>query len=181
MNMRCRSPSRGTTNSHTGNSTSTSLCTTSIILICVSKGRGRGRGPVVPCVVGYPSPSRRCGSLPCGSMCCWLSLPQPPFATARGLAWGGGAYRAERRQLRGAWGGGLRRGHAARYRDIYIYIYNSLAPQSFCPGCLVCEMHPRDVCYPRISLMQAVNAGALIIRLGFGGSLYYNCHKEPPK
>ena len=122
MNMRCRSPSRGTTNSHTGNSTSTSLCTTSIILICVSKGRGRGRGPVVPCVVGYPSPSRRCGSLPCGSMCCWLSLPQPPFATARGLAWGGGAYRAERRQLRGAWGGGLRRGHAARYRDIYIYI-----------------------------------------------------------
>ena len=32
-----------------------------IILICVSKGRGRARGPVVPCVVGCPSPPRPCG------------------------------------------------------------------------------------------------------------------------
>ena len=39
---------------------------------------------MVPCVVGYPSPPR-----PCGSMCCGLSLP-PPVSKARGLAWGGG-------------------------------------------------------------------------------------------
>ena len=56
-----------------------------IIIVCVSKRRGRGRGPVVPCVVGYPSPPRPCGSLSCGSMC----SRSPPLAKARGLAWGG--------------------------------------------------------------------------------------------
>ena len=93
--LRCRSPgqhkSRGATNSHTGNSTSTPLCTTSSPSFSfVSKGRGRGRGSVVPCLVGYPSPLRPCGSLTCGSMCCGLSLlAPPPVREGERLAWGG--------------------------------------------------------------------------------------------
>ena len=49
MNMRCRSPEqhrrKGTTNSHTGNSTSTSLCTTSspsLSSVCRRGGEGEG-------------------------------------------------------------------------------------------------------------------------------------------
>ena len=64
MNMQCQSPaqhkSKGTTYSHTGNSTSTSLCTTSspsFSSVCRRGGEGEG-GPVVPCVVAYPSPPR---------------------------------------------------------------------------------------------------------------------------
>ena len=80
MNMRCRRPepqkSKGTTSSHTGNSTSTSMCTTSspaFSSVCRRGGEGEGAlwfpvlwitlphpAPVVPClvvpcVVGYPS------------------------------------------------------------------------------------------------------------------------------
>ena len=65
MNIRCRSPEqhrrKGTTNSHTGNSTSTSLCTTSspsLSSVCRRKGKGKG---------------------PCGSLCCGLSFPTPPL------------------------------------------------------------------------------------------------------
>ena len=61
-----------------------------IILICVSKGRGRARGPVVPCVVGYPSPPRPCGSL-CVFHVLWVIAPAPPpFAKARSLVGGRG-------------------------------------------------------------------------------------------
>ena len=63
--MRGRSPEqhrrKGTTNSHTGNSTSTSLCTTSspsLSSVCRRGGEGEG---------------------PCGSLCCGLSFPTPPL------------------------------------------------------------------------------------------------------
>ena len=79
---------------------------------------------MVPCVVGYPSPPRPCGSLSCGSMC----SRSPPLAKARGLAWGG-SYADDVLLFAGtrgvAWGqggggayhggGGLRRGDAAPY------------------------------------------------------------------
>ena len=106
-----------------------------IILICVSKGRGRARGPVVPCVVGYPSPPRPCGSL-CVFHVLWVIAPAPPRLLRQeawweggGIPWGtstvtwmtcacllsaggGGAYHG---------GGG---GPATRRRGtIYIYIY----------------------------------------------------------
>ena len=76
MNMRCRSPkqhkSKGTTNSHTGNSTSTSFVHNTV---AISEGEGKRKGP--------------CGSLCCGSsfptpplwfpsMCCGLSFSPPP-------------------------------------------------------------------------------------------------------
>ena len=30
-------------------------------------------------------------------------------------------------------------------------------------------------------MKKATNVGALMIRIGFGGILYYNCNTEPPK
>ena len=94
MNMRCRSPEqhkrKGSTNNHTGNSTSTSFCTASSpSLSSVCRRGGRGRGPVLPCVVGYPSPPRPCGSLSCGSMCWGLSLPLPPVCQGERPGLGG--------------------------------------------------------------------------------------------
>ena len=89
MNRRCRSPeqdkSRGTTNSHTGNSASTSLCTTSSPS-CL----------VVPCVVGYPS-------------------HPPPARLPRREAWLGGGIPHERPCWGGGGGachGGWREGGA---------------------------------------------------------------------
>ena len=60
-----------------------------IILICVSKGRGRARGPVVPCVVGYPSPPRPCGSL-CVFHVLWVIAPAPPRLLRQEAWWEGG-------------------------------------------------------------------------------------------
>ena len=60
-----------------------------IILICVSKGRGRARGPVVPCVVGCPSPPRPCGSL-CVFHVLWVIAPAPPRLLRQEAWWEGG-------------------------------------------------------------------------------------------
>ena len=35
--------------------------------------------------------------------------------------------------------------------------------------------------HPRVLVSDDPATGALIIRIGFGGILYYNYHKEPPK
>ena len=35
--------------------------------------------------------------------------------------------------------------------------------------------------FARDNLLHFANIGALIIRTGFWGALYYNCNKEPPK
>ena len=65
MNMRCRSPEqhrrKGTTNSHTGNSTSTSLCTTSspsLSSVCRRGGEGEGAlwFPVLWVILPHPAP-----------------------------------------------------------------------------------------------------------------------------
>ena len=100
MNMQCRSPeqikSKGTTNSHTGNSTSTSLCTTSSpSFSSVCRRGGEGEGALWFLVLWFHV--------------LWVATPR---AKAKGLAWGGGA----------GGGGGLRRGDAAPYTYIYIYI-----------------------------------------------------------
>ena len=92
MNMRCRSPEqhrrKGTTNSHTGNSTSTSLCTTSspsLSSVCRRGGEGEGAlwFPVLWVILPHPAPVVPCLVVPCA--------PAPPHLPikARGLAWGG--------------------------------------------------------------------------------------------
>ena len=128
MNMRCRSPeqhkSRGTANSHTGNSTSASLRTTSSpssSSVCRRGGEGQGAlwFPVLWVILPHPAPVVPCVC----SMCCGLSLPHPPVSKARGvvggrghvtwmtcaclLSAGGGGHTMG--------GGGLRRGDAAPY------------------------------------------------------------------
>ena len=107
-----------------------------IILICVSKGRGRARGPVVPCVVGCPSPPRPCGSL-CVFHVLWVIAPAPPRLLRQeawweggGIPWGtstvtwmtcacllsaGGGGGHTIIPCGGGGGGGLRRGDAAPY------------------------------------------------------------------
>ena len=78
MNMRCRSPEqhrrKGTTNSHTGNSTSTSLCTTSSPSLSSACRRGRGEGalwfPVLWAILPHPAPVVPCLVVPCA--------PAPP-------------------------------------------------------------------------------------------------------
>ena len=81
MNMRCRSPEqhrrKGTTNSHTGNSTSTSLCTTSspsLSSVCRRGGEGEGEGapwfPVLWVILPHPAPVVPCLVVPCA--------PAPP-------------------------------------------------------------------------------------------------------
>ena len=104
MNMRCRSPEqhkrKGTTNSHTGNSTSMSFCTTSspsLSSVC----------PVLWVIL--PHPAR--GSLSCGSMCCGLSLPLPPVCQGERPGLRGGVTRMTYDFLLGReawlWGGGI--------------------------------------------------------------------------
>ena len=79
MNMRCRSPEqhrrKGTTNSHTGNSTSTSLCTTSspsFSSVCRRGGEGEGAlwFPVLWVILPHPAPVVPCLVVPCA--------PAPP-------------------------------------------------------------------------------------------------------
>ena len=79
MNMRCRSPEqhrrKGTTNSHTGNSTSTSLCTTSspsLSSVCRRGGEGEGAlwFPVLWVILPHPAPVVPCLVVPCA--------PAPP-------------------------------------------------------------------------------------------------------
>ena len=74
MNMRCRSPEqhrrKGTTNSHTGNSTSTSLCTTSspsLSSVCPRGGEGEGAlwFPVLWVILPHPAPVVPCLVVPC--------------------------------------------------------------------------------------------------------------------
>ena len=118
MNMRCRRPeqhkSKGTTNSHTGNSTSTSMCTTSspsFSSVCRRGGEGEGAlwFPVLWITLPHPAPV-----VPCLVVPCVVGYPshRPPFAKARGLAWGG-AYP----------GGCVGEGPATRRRGtIYIFM-----------------------------------------------------------
>ena len=128
--MRCRSPEqhrrKGTTNSHTGNSTSTSLCTTSSpSLSSVCRSGGEGEGALWFPVLWVILPHRPCGSLSCGSMC----SRSPPLAKARGLAWGGSyvddVCLLEREAWLGGGGGGYHGGggacDAATLHHIYIY------------------------------------------------------------
>ena len=72
--MRCRSPEqhrrKGTTNSHTGNSTSTSLCTTSspsLSSVCRRGGEGEGAlwFPVLWVILPHPAPGVPCLVVPC--------------------------------------------------------------------------------------------------------------------
>ena len=75
MNMRCRSPEqhrrKGTTNSHTGNSTSTSLCTTSSpSLSSVCRRGGALWFPVLWVILPHPAPVVPCLVVPCA--------PAPP-------------------------------------------------------------------------------------------------------
>ena len=106
MNMRCRRPeqhkSKGTTNSHTGNSTSTSMCTTSspsFSSVCRRGGEGEGAlwFPVLWITLPHPAPV-----VPCLVVPCVVGYPshRPPFAKARGLALGGV------HTMGGVWGGG---------------------------------------------------------------------------
>ena len=86
MNMRCRSPEqhrrKGTTNSHTGNSTSTSLCTTSspsLSSVCRRGGEGEGAlwFPVLWVILPHPAPVVPCLVVPCAPA-------PPPLATSLG-------------------------------------------------------------------------------------------------
>ena len=72
--MRCRSPEqhrrKGTTNSHTGNSTSMSLCTTSspsLSSVCRRGGEGEGAlwFPVLWVILPHPAPGVPCLVVPC--------------------------------------------------------------------------------------------------------------------
>ena len=78
---------KGTTNSHTGNSTSTSLCTTSspsLSSVCRRGGEGEGAlwFPVLWVILPHPAPVVPGLVVPCA--------PAPPrWPKARGLAWGG--------------------------------------------------------------------------------------------
>ena len=87
MNMRCRSPEqhrrKGTTNSHSGNSTSTSLCTTSspsLSSVCRRGGEGEGEG------------EGEKGKGPCGSLCCGYPSPLRPCGSPRSWLGGGGGH-----------------------------------------------------------------------------------------
>ena len=109
MNMRCRSPEqhrrKGTTNSHTGNSTSTSLCTTSspsLSSVCRRGGEGEGAlwFRVLWVILPHPAPVVPCLVVPCA--------PAPPRWPRREAELGGAVTRMTYDCLleREAWLGG---------------------------------------------------------------------------
>ena len=146
MNMRCRSPeqhkSRGTANSHTGNSTSASLRTTSSpssSSVCRRGGERQGAlwFPVLWVILPHPAPV-----VPlCVFHVLWVIAPAPPRLLRQeawweggGIPWGtstvtwmtcaclltagggGGAYQG---------GGGACDAERGTIYIIYIYIYGS--------------------------------------------------------
>ena len=133
--MGCRSPEqhrrKGTTNSHTGNSTSTSFCTTSspsLSSVCRRGGEGEGAlwFPVLWVILPHPARVVPCLVFPCAPA-------PPPLAKARGLAWGGAVTRMTYDCLleREAWlGGGGGACDAATRHHIYIYILNEASLRS---------------------------------------------------
>ena len=143
--MRCRSPEqhrrKGTTNSHTGNSTSTSLCTTSspsLSSVCRRGGEGEGAlwFPVLWVILPHPAPVVPCLVVPCA--------PAPPRWPRREAQLGGAVTRMtyycllEQEAWLGGGGGGhtmggggpatRRRGTIYR-RTMYLYKYVAYRPK----------------------------------------------------
>ena len=47
---------------------------------------------------------------------------------------------------------------------------------------IIVQISPaKDAIGPRFKGVERLNVGALLIRIGIGGILYYNHNKEPPK